>query len=190
MRFWFALMAIILSVGAFAERVNPKVEAIIAEANERTSEEALARYSQPGEASRYESLLRAMKQSPESIGSPSEDVYTPVQVHDNGETKVALQAGQGWMTDDLMMLRGKDVQIFAYREDGSLESTIYATEIMIDRHSMLAVMRGPVSVNMGIDTMQGNGALLDLNLPYIRLLRKAKVSTSRLADVNIDDSTL
>jgi len=184
MRFGLISLILLLSVGALAERSNPKVEAMLSEAEARLSEDALARYAAPGDAARYEALLRAMRESPDEIGSPSEDVYTPIQVHENGETKVALQSAQGWMSDDLMMLRGKEVKIFSYAEDGSLESTISAYEILVDRHTMLAVMRGKVSIEMGVDTLEGNGALMDFNAQYIRLLRQAKATTSRLSEAN------
>jgi hypothetical protein len=184
MRFGLISLILLLSVGALAERSNPKVEAMLSEAEARLSEDALARYAAPGDAARYEALLRAMRESPDEIGSPSEDVYTPIQVHENGETKLALQSAQGWMSDDLMRLRGKEVKIFSYAEDGSLESTISAYEILVDRHTMLAVMRGKVSIEMGVDTLEGNGALMDFNAQYIRLLRQAKATTSRLSEAN------
>ncbi|MDO5462002.1 MAG: hypothetical protein Q4F99_00735 [bacterium] len=190
MRFKFALMAMLLSIGVFAERTNPRVEAILAEADARISEEACVRYSAPGETARYETLLRAMKDPPETIGSPSEDVYTPLQVHENGETKVALQAGEGWMSDDLMLLRGTDVKIYSYLPNGTLESTIVANEILVDRHTMLAVLRGQVSIEMGADRLKGNGALLDLNTQYIRILHQAKIYTSRLSDSKMNNSML
>lgn len=190
MRFELVLIASFLTIGVFAGRVNPKVEALLAEADARTSDEACARYSAPGETARYETLLRAMKQPPETVGSPSEDVYTPLQAHTNGETKVALHAENGWMSEDLMLLRGKNVKIYSYLEDGSTESVIFANEILVDRHTMLAVLRGNVSIEMGADKLNGNGALLDLNTQYIRILRHAKIATSRLSNADVDNSIL
>jgi lipopolysaccharide export system protein LptC len=190
MRFLLTLMVMLLSVGVFAKYSNPKVEAMLAEAEGRLTDALLTRYSEPGDAKLFEPLLRAMKRSPAEIGAPSEDVYTPIQVHENGETSVALQAGQGWISDDFMTLRGKDVKIFSYHADGTLESTIFANEVLVDRHTMRAVMRGKVSIQMASETIQGNGALANFDTQYIRILGQAKITTSRLSDAQIDTTTL
>lgn len=189
MRFGLALIATFLcTIYASAERVNPKVEALLAKVDERLAEDRVAAYSDPGEAKHYATLLRAFNRPPDEIGSPSEEIFSPVQVYPNGDTKVEIWAGMAWFSDDLMTLRGKNVKVYSYYPDGTQESVIATDEILFDRKTMRAAMRGYVTIEMGTEKLSGNGALADFNTQYIRLLRQAKIVTARLNDVNLDET--
>lgn len=150
------------------------------EAEERLSEEALARYGAPGNPERYRSLLLQIREAPDTLGSPAKDVRLPVQSWPNGRAKTMIFAKAAWVTLDMQGVRARTVHVEHYREDGSLTGALDAEEVLVDRTTKLAVVKGRISGNFGADKLTGVGALIDFETQYVKILRRAQIETGRL----------
>ncbi len=184
MRFLLSVLSCLTLAGGLMAKVyeDPRAVELLASSEAQTSEQAIKRYKMPGEAKQFAPLLRTFAKPVETLGSPSLDLHTPVQIYPNGTIKVELEAKESWMTDDMLYLRGRQVTITSYKTDGSLEAVVKADEIAVDRRSMRAVIRGNLSFTLGNEKLTGNGAIVDLNAQYIRILSKAKIRSSRMQD--------
>lgn len=163
--------------------LTPETDALI-------TPEALARYSEPGNPTRFRPLLLAMQRPAEEIGSPARNLRLPVRSWPDGRPQIMVQAEEAWITLDTNILRGRNVHVEQYREDGSLEAVLDADEILVDRTKMLGVAKGQVRSKMGSDTFCGNGALVDLENRYLRILKQACITTQRMGEVNLTDRGL
>lgn len=155
------------------------------EVAEKISPEALERYQAPGKASRYRELIAHIKVPQEQLGEPAQKLRIPVQSWENGMPQTVVSARLAWLSEDLNVVRGRDVVVKRFREDGTLEATVEMAEVVLDRRAMLAVAKGAVKGAFGEDRIAGNGALLDFNLRYVSVLRKAVIDTARLGGVNL-----
>lgn len=182
MRFLLMVMSgwLVASIASAKVYENPRAVAMLAASEALVTDAAVARYKAPGDTQQFVDLLRALSQPVASLGDPSLDLHTPAQIYPNGQVKVMLVAAKSWMTADMMHLRAQEVEITSYREDGSVEAVITADEIAVDRTSMRAAMRGKVSFSLGKERLTGNGALVDFNSQYIRILSQAKIVSSRV----------
>ena len=70
------------------------------ETDAKISEEALARYSAPGQVGRYKDLLEALKQNPETMGSPARNLRLPVRSFPDGRPQIIVRATDAWITLD------------------------------------------------------------------------------------------
>ncbi len=152
---------------------------------EKISPEALERYRAPGKASRYRALIAHIKVPQEQLGEPARKLRIPVQSWANGMPQTEVSARLAWLSEDLNVVRGRDVVVKRFREDGTLEATIEMAEVVMDRQAMLAVAKGAVRGAFGEDRIAGNGALLDFDSRYVSVLRKAVIDTARLGGVNL-----
>ena len=150
------------------------------EAEERLSEEALARYGAPGNPERYRSLLTQMREAPETLGAPARNVRLPVQSWPNGRAKTMVFAKEAWVTLDMQGLRARHVHVEHYREDGALAGELDAEEVLVDRPKQLAVVKGRFQGRFGVDKLSGVGALIDFETQYVKILRRARIDTGRL----------
>jgi lipopolysaccharide export system protein LptC len=157
------------------------------ETDAKMSAEALARYSAPGQTGRYKALLEALQQNPETMGSPARNLRVPVRSFPDGRPQVMVQAADAWITLDTTLLRGRQVHVEQYREDGTLEAVLDADEIIVNRTTMLAVAKGKVRVERDGDVLMGNGALVDLDANYLRVIKQACITTQRMGEVNLTD---
>ncbi|MBR4317376.1 MAG: hypothetical protein IKW23_00140 [Kiritimatiellae bacterium] len=157
------------------------------ETDAKISEEALARYSAPGQVGRYKDLLEALKQNPETMGSPARNLRLPVRSFPDGRPQIIVRATDAWITLDTTLLRGRQVHVEQFREDGSLESVLDADEIIVNRTAMLAVAKGKVRVEREGDVLMGNGALVDLEANYLRVIKQACITTQRMGDVKLTE---
>ena len=174
------LCCCLLGAGALLRAQTPAAP-VEADAASRLSEEALARYAEPGRPERYKSLLLQMRDAPETLGAPAKQVRLPVQSWPSGRAKTMVFANEAWVTLDLQGLRARTVRVENYREDGSLEGSLEAEEVLVDRTQQLAVVKGRVAGNFGGDRLSGVGALIDFQAQYVKLLRHARIETGRLA---------
>ncbi len=155
------------------------------EVAQMVSPEAVERYCAPGKASRYRALIAHIKVPQEQLGEPARKLSIPVQSWENGMPQTVVIARLAWLAEDLNVMRGRDVTVKRFREDGSLEATIEMAEVVIDRRAMLAVAKGSVKGAFGEDRLAGNGALLDFKSRYVSVLRKGVIDTARLGGVSL-----
>ena len=87
----------------------------------------------------------------------------------------------------MSVLRGRGVHVEQFKEDGSLEAVLDADEILVNRTEMLAVAKGKVRGVMEGDVLTGAGALIDMNIKYLRLIKQACIETKRMGDVKLTD---
>lgn len=184
MRFFLLVLSCLTLAGGLMAKVyeDPRAVELLASSDALTTEAAVKRYQMPGDATTFAPLLRTFAKPVETLGPPSLDLHSPVQIYPNGAVKVELEAKESWMTDDMMHLRGRQVVVTSYKKDGSLEAVVTADEIAVDRTSMRAVIRGKVSFTFGTEKITGNGAIVDLDAQYIRILSKAMIRSSRMQD--------
>lgn len=178
------LCALQFAVVASAETVPVSLDA---ETEALLSEAALARYSSPGETVRYKSLLEALRQPAETLGTPARNLRLPVRTFEDGRPQVVVTAVEAWITLDTNLLRGRKVHVEQYREDGSLEAVLDADEAMVNRAEMLAVAKGKVHGMMDGDALTGVGALVDLEAKYLRIIKRGCIKTKRMAGANFTD---
>ncbi len=157
------------------------------EARRRLTPEALARYAAPGEASRYVALEEQLKVPLADLGAPALDLRMPVQTYPSGRNRTLVFAKEAWVSPDMMSIRGRHVRVEQLGEDGALEAMLIADEVQVDRVTMLAVARGRVSGSFGSDRLQGQGALMDFNAQYVKLLEEACIFTQRAGEANFTD---
>jgi len=100
---------------------------------EKISPEALERYQAPGKASRYRALIAHIKVPQEQLGEPARKLRIPVQSWANGMPQTEVSARLAWLSEDLNVVRGRDVVVKRFREDGTLEATIEMAEVVMDR---------------------------------------------------------
>lgn len=155
------------------------------EATVGVSPEAVARYSAPGDPARYKALLLDLRKPRETLGTPSTQLRMPVRSFPNGREEVVLHAEQGWISLDMMKLRGVKVRVETFDEAGNLVATLWADEAAVDRATKLAAAKGRVRLVRGGDTLTGNGALADLGTRYVRVLRDAQIETGRLKGADL-----
>lgn len=188
-------MRIYLTIGlallAFHQMARPAPEEVAAELTPQTDEmlsaDALARYSEPGQPIRYKALLEAMSEPPETLGEPSKGLRLTVRSWPDGRPQTIVQAKEAWMTLDTSVLRGRGVHVEQFKEDGSLEAVLDVDEILVNRTEMLAVAKGKVRGVMEGDVLTGAGALIDMNIKYLRLIKQACIETKRMGDVKLTD---
>ncbi|MBQ9693927.1 MAG: hypothetical protein IJV69_04145 [Kiritimatiellae bacterium] len=177
-----------LLIGLPLAAVTAEAEAdLTPETDAMISAEALARYCEPGQPLRYKALLEALQQPPETIGSPARNLRLPVRSLPDGRPQTVVRATEAWVTLDTTLLRGRQVHVEHFREDGSLEAVLDADEIIIDRTTRLAVAKGKVRCTMDGDVLTGQGALVDMNINYLRIIKHACIETKRMGDVNLTD---
>ncbi len=157
------------------------------EATARLTPEALARYEAPGEASRYAALEQQFEVPVADLGMPALDLRLPVQTYPSGRTRTMVYAKEAWVSADMMSLRGRKVRMEQLLEDGTVEATLIAEEVQVDRVTMLAVARGHVFGNFGTDRLQGEDAWMDFTAQYVKILRKACIMTQRAGEANFAD---
>lgn len=157
------------------------------EAEARLSEEALARYAAPGDAARFEALNARLEAPAESLGRPAAGIRMTLRSWPNGKPRTTLFAKEAWVAEDMMSMRGRDVLVEQWHEDGSQEATVTAEEAVMDRNSMLAVAKGTVTCTRGQDRLEGKGAWMDLDSQYLKVLREGAIYTARLGDVRLTE---
>lgn len=163
-------------------------DSIAKAAEARLSEEALARYSAPGNPARYGELLQWARVPVEELGDPASGLKLPVQSWPDGRTRTLVLAKEAWISgEDLAWVRGRRVRVEQFRADGELEGVLEADEVAVDRASMLAVVKGRVKGNFGNDRLTGVGALVDLDANYVKILKKAEILTKRLGDAKLTE---
>lgn len=160
--------------------LTPDTEAML-------SDEAMARYAEPGSVRRYKKLIESLRKPPEEIGSPARNLRLPVRSYPNGRPQTTVQAEEAWITLDTNYLRGRNVHVEQLDENGAVEAVLEADEIVVDRGAMLAVVKGRVRGEMGGDILTGVGALVDLDTRYLRIVRRARINTKRMGDVKLTD---
>lgn len=160
------------------------VRTVTPEAEERLSEEALARYLAPGEPKRYLELIKQLNTPGETLGPPAKMLRLPVKSWPDGRPKTMVFADEAWVAPTMTGLRGRKVRVETYREDGTVEAVLEADEVVVDRTAMLAVAKGRVTGVLGGDQVSGRGALVDLDAQYVRLLYKACIITRKTGDVD------
>ena len=109
----------------------------------------------------------------------------PVRAYPSGKTETMLFAEIGWTSADMMQLRGKQVRVENYREDGTLVATLTADEAAVDRTAKLAVAKGHVRIERDGDVLTGNGALADFDAEYVKMLKDAVIETDRLQGMDL-----
>lgn len=149
------------------------------------SPEAVARYTAPGDPARYKELILRLKTPREELGAPSLGLRIPVRSFSNGREEVVLHAEEGWLSEDMMKMRGIRVRVETFDEAGTLTSTLWADEAAVDREAELAVAKGHVRIVRDGDTLTGNGALADFGSEYVRVLRDAQIETARLKGADL-----
>lgn len=166
----------------------PIAEALLDEATEaKISAVATARYSEPGQAARYKTLIESLRKNADELGSPARNLKLPVKSFPDGRPQTTVLASEAWVTLDTNYLRGRNVVVTSYNEDGTVESVLTADELAVDRVEMLAVAKGKVRAEMGDDILTGVGAVADLNTRYMRILRRAVIETKRMGEVKLTD---
>lgn len=181
----FFLMTLACAVTSFAfAEGGSAVQTVSLEAEERLTEEALARYSAPGDPTRYISLIEQLKSPGETLGPPATKLRFPAKSWPNGRPRTMVFADEAWVALSMTSLRGRMVRVETYRLDGSIESVLEADEVIVDRNAMLAVAKGRVTGILGEDKLSGRGALIDLDAQYVRILYKACIITRRTGDVD------
>ncbi|MEG2414445.1 MAG: hypothetical protein RR982_00500 [Kiritimatiellia bacterium] len=153
-------------------------------AEERLTPEALARYAAPGEASRYVALETELLKPVSTLGPPALNLQLPVRSYPNGQAQTLVTAKEAWVSPDMLSVRGHIVHIENFKIDGTIESTLDAEEIVLDRTAMLAVAKGKVHGTYGEDILTGEGAWCDLKLEYVKILKHAQVITHRTNDAD------
>ena len=131
---WFSILLALTVAPLFAESPTPTWEETVG-----VSPEAVARYTAPGNPERYRALIERLKTPREELGEPSLGMRIPVRSFPNGREEVVLHAEEGWLSEDMMKLRGVRVRVETFDETGALTSTLWADEAAVDREAELAV---------------------------------------------------
>lgn len=181
----FLLMSLACAVAfpVFSEGAAA-VRTVTPEAEERLTDEAIARYLAPGEPSRYLDLIKQLNVPGETLGPPAKKLRLPVKSWPDGRPKTMVFAEEAWVAPTMTGLRGRKVRVETYRVDGTVESVLEADEVVVDRNVMLAVAKGRVTGMLNEDRISGRGALVDLDAQYVRLLYKACIITRKTGDVD------
>lgn len=184
-------MRILLAIGCFllGGALCAIAETVPLDANTETklSDEAMMRYAEPGSVARYKKLIETLRQPLDDLGAPARELRLPIRSFPNGKPETTVLADEAWITLDTSYLRGRKVIVTQYREDGSIEAILNADEIAVDRNNMIAVVKGRLHGTMNEDTLDGVGALVDLEAKYVRIVKRAIIKTKRMGDVNLTD---
>ncbi len=160
--------------------LDPDTEAKISAAAVKT-------YKEPGNTRRYKTLIESLRKPLDELGSPARQLQLPVRSYPNGRPEAVVVAEEAWITLDTNYLRGRNVVMTQYDEKGNVEAVLTADEIAVDRPQMLAVAKGNISGKMAGDRLDGNGALVDLNARYMRIIKRAIIHTKRMGDVKLTE---
>ena len=163
--------------------ITPEAEALL-------TPEALAAYSAPGNPDRYRPLIRRITTPDEQMGPPAKKLRAPLRSFPDGRPQTLFLAEEAWSTPDMLLLRGRRIRVEQFREDGTIEAVLLAKEAVVDRKAGLAVAKGIVDVTYNGDHLVGNGALIDLNARYIRVLDRAVITTPRIVGADFSDRGL
>lgn len=153
----------------------------------KVRESDLARYSELGSALRYKTLIESLRKPISKMGAPARDLRLPVRSFEDGRPQTTVHAKEAWITLDTNYLRGRQVVVTQFNEDGSVNALLTADELAVDRTTMLAVAKGKVRGEMGGDVLTGVGALADLNNKYLRIVKRAVITTKRMGEVKLTD---
>lgn len=154
--------------------------AVDLEAQARMSPEALARYSAPGEMSRWQGLMERYAQGEPLNGAPAAGIRMPVSQFADGRTKTLLTAKRALISPDTMLIKAFDIHVEVYREDGSVEMTLDASSFLFDRSLMLGYTAERVTFVQGSESLTGVGACFDAQASYLKILSAAELKSARI----------
>lgn len=181
----FLLMSLACAVVSVAGAKDAAdVRTVTPEAEELLSEEALARYHAPGDPGRYLELIKQLNEPGDTLGPPAKGLRFPARSWADGRPRTMIVAEEAWVNPTMTGLRGRNVRVETYHEDGTVEAVIEADEVIVNRETMLAVAKGRVTGTLGGDAISGRGALVDLDAQYVRILYKACIMTRKTGDVD------
>jgi hypothetical protein len=181
------LLIACLFAGGWIAAAPAKDATLDSDTEAKISAEALKKYSEAGDIRRYKTLIESLRKPLEELGPPARQLQLPVRSYPDGRPEAVLVAEEAWITLDTNYLRGRKVVVTHYNEKGDVVAVLTADEVAVDRPQMLAVAKGNVSGTMEGDYMAGNGALVDLNAKYMRIIKRAMIQTKRMGDVKLTE---
>lgn len=111
------------------------------------------------------------------LDMPAEDVVLPVETFDDGSVKTRIEAKRAQYFHDKGLVWAEGVKVCRFRENGSQEACIVATNCVVDQSSRSGWAEGPASVTHGKTTFRGEGIYFSMPDSYVKVFAASDVES-------------
>lgn len=112
--------------------------------------------------------------------TPAEDVTVPVETFEDGSVKTIIFAQKAQYFLDTGLVWAEGVTVKKFKDDGSLDGQISATNCVVDRVTKSGWAEGPATVVHGKTTFRGEGIYFSSPEAYVKVFRRADIESRDL----------
>ena len=111
------------------------------------------------------------------LETPAEDIALPVETFADGSVKTRIEAKRAQYFLDKGLVWAEGVKVCRFREDGTQEACIEATDCVVDRESRSGWAEGPASATHEKTTFRGDGIYFSMPDSYVKVLAASDVES-------------
>lgn len=111
------------------------------------------------------------------LETPAEDIALPVETFADGSVKTRIEAKRAQYFIDRGLVWAEGVKVRRFREDGTQEACIEATNCVVDRESRSGWAEGLASATHEKTTFRGDGIYFSMPDSYVKVLASSDVES-------------